>query len=145
MDDDMSVVTAKGLIPIGSGDSGKLLVSTGTVGQGAINGNWTVSNTINNPNVFKNPEDILDEFELNEVVVEHRVTEHELMKLKETVDYNEIIKHNLAKMLSERVVEKARFTKKKDLDHDETSFRARVWVFNKEELIDFIKEVKNVR
>jgi hypothetical protein len=146
MDNDMSVVTAKGLVPIGNGGgAGQLLVSTGTVGQGAINGNWTNPNTItNNFNVFKSPEQILDEFEMNEVVVEHKVTTFELDKLKETVDYNSVIKQNLAKMLSEHVVEKARFTKKVDPNVDAVSFRARVWVFNKEELLDLIKEIKNV-
>lgn len=135
--DDMSVVTNGGLVPL---NANSVFISNSTMGQqsfGAAIGGSTIT--------IPNPDDILDEFELNELVVEHKVTTHELEKLKEMVDYNDIIKQNLAKMLSERVVEKARFTKKHDPNTDATSFRARVWVFNKEELIDFIKECRNVR
>jgi hypothetical protein len=64
--------------------------------------------------------------------------------LKETVDYHDIIKQNLSKKISESIINKARFTKKQDLDSDTISFRGRVWVFNKEELMDLIKEVRNV-
>lgn len=133
---DMSVVTNGGLVPL---NPNSVWVSNNTVGQQSLNA--AIGGTITLPN----PDAILDEFELNEITVEHKVTTHELEKLKETVDYNDIIKHNLAKMMSERVIEKARFTKKHDSNTDATSFRARVWVFNKEELIDFIKECRNVR
>ena len=90
-------------------------------------------------------EQILDRYSLNELVVQHRVQEQELMKLRETdVDYADHIKQNLAKNASEEVVRKMSFTKKKEVDSDTHSFRGRVWVFTKEELTQMIEEIINV-
>jgi hypothetical protein len=87
---------------------------------------------------------ILDRYQLNELTVQHRVQEFELMKLRESnVDYASEIKHNLAKMASEEVVNKMTFTKKTELNTDTHSFRGRVWVFSKEELVKMIEEIKN--
>ena len=89
-------------------------------------------------------EDILDRYQLNELTVQHRVQEFELLKLRESnVDYATEIKHNLAKMASEEVTNKMTFTKKTEIDSDTHSFRGRVWVFSKEELLKMIEEIRN--
>ena len=87
---------------------------------------------------------ILDRYQLNELTVQHRVQEFELMKLRESnVDYATEIKHNLAKMASEEVTNKMTFTKKTEVNTDTHSFRGRVCVFSKEELIKMIEEIRN--
>lgn len=87
---------------------------------------------------------ILDRYQLNELTVQHRVQEFELLKLRESnVDYATEIKHNLAKMASEEVTNKMTFTKKTEIDSDTHSFRGRVWVFSKEELLKMIEEIRN--
>jgi hypothetical protein len=87
---------------------------------------------------------ILDRYQLNELTVQHRVQEFELMKLRESnVDYATEIKRNLSKMASEEVTNKMTFTKKTEMDSDTHSFRGRVWVFSKEELIKMIEEIRN--
>jgi hypothetical protein len=87
---------------------------------------------------------ILDRYQLNELTVQHRVQEFELMKLRESnVDYASEIKHNLAKMASEEVTNKMTFTKKTEINTDTHSFRGRVWVFSKEELVKMIEEIRN--
>lgn len=89
-------------------------------------------------------EEIIDRYALNEFSVEHRVQEQELLKLKETnVDYGDHIKENLAKACARDLMKKMTFTKKQELDTFVHSFRGRVWVFNKEELKQLIKEIKN--
>jgi hypothetical protein len=87
---------------------------------------------------------ILDTYEMNQVVVEHKVQEHELLKLKE-VDPNfaDHIKANLTKAAAEKIVNKMAFTKTKDKDMDVHSFRGRVWVFTKDELEQLIKDAQN--
>lgn len=90
------------------------------------------------------PEVILDRYQLNEITIQHRVREFELMKLRESnVDYSNEIKKNLAKLASEEVTNKMTFTKKTEIDTDTHSFRGRVWVFSKEELIKMIEEIRN--
>lgn len=87
---------------------------------------------------------ILDRYQLNELTVQHRVQEFALMKLRESnVDYSTEIKRNLAKMASEEVTSKMTFTKKTEKDSDTHSFRGRIWVFSKEELIKMIEDIRN--
>jgi hypothetical protein len=89
-------------------------------------------------------QDILDQFALNEFVVEHRVQEQELIKLKEqNVDYADAIKENMAKNMARDVVKKISFTKKFEQDTFNHSFRGRCWVFTKEEMINLIEAIKN--
>lgn len=88
--------------------------------------------------------EILDKFELNQVVLEHKVAEHELMKLKaDQPDYAEHIKQNLAKNAATQILNKMSFTKKKNVDTDVNHFIGRVWVFNKDEMETLIKEIRN--
>ena len=89
-------------------------------------------------------ESILEQYSLNELVIEHRVQSQELIKLKEeNVNFGDIIKENIAKNVSRELLKKVSFTKKYNENMDDHSFRGRLWVFNKEELIELIKEVKN--
>ena len=108
-----------------------------TMGSATI----TSSNTV----PMRTPtEVILDRYQLNEITVQHRVQEFELMKLRESnVDYADEIKKNLAKWASEEVTNKMTFTKKTEINTDTHSFRGRVWVFSKEELIKMIEEIRN--
>jgi len=131
--DDNMIVTSNGLSPINTGS-----ITMNTVSIASSQGTFSTVST------QKPVDEILDLFDMNELVVEHKVTTFELAKLKETVDYHDIIKQNLSKKISDGIINKARFTKKQDLDSDTISFRGRVWVFNKEELLDLIKEVRNV-
>ena len=109
--------------------------------MGSVN---SITNTSSISPMRTPTEVILDRYQLNELTVQHRVQEFELMKLRESnVDYASEIKHNLAKMASEEVTNKMTFTKKTEIDSDTHSFRGRVWVFSKEELIKMIEEIRN--
>lgn len=100
---------------------------------GAVGANSTIS--------LKSAESVLDSYDMNQLCVEHRITEFELMKLKDAdVNYAEHIKTNLSKMASNEVVKRMTFTKKKEVDADTTSFRGRVYVFTKDELLSLIRD-----
>jgi hypothetical protein len=125
------------MITISNGGAGSTITMSGAGVTGI--------NTISSITPMRTPtEVILDRYQLNELTVQHRVQEFELMKLRESnVDYATEIKHNLAKMASEEVTNKMTFTKKTEIDSDTHSFRGRVWVFSKEELIKMIEEIRN--
>ena len=107
-------------------------------------GSATITTSSNITPMRTPTEVILDRYQLNEITVQHRVQEFELMKLRESnVDYATEIKQNLAKWASEEVTSKMTFTKKTEIDSDTHSFRGRVWVFSKEELIKMIEEIRN--
>jgi hypothetical protein len=108
-------------------------------------GNTITMNTTGATVAVRPPvEVILDRYQLNEITVQHRVQEFEMMKLRESnVDYATEIKRNLAKHASEEVTNKMTFTKKTEIGSDTHSFRGRVWVFSKEELIKMIEEIRN--
>lgn len=116
---------------------------SGSIGTG---GTITISNTTGSSayNTF-DVDDFLDEHIMNRVTIDHKVTEHELMKLKEVApDYANEIKENLAKNAARDIMKKVTFTKKHDKDADVHHFIGRVWCFTEQELKDFIKEVRNV-
>ena len=114
-------------ITIGSG-------STGITTYGGIGGIAMGVNT----------DDLLDKYEFNKLTVDHKVSAHELLKLKDTVPtYADEIKENLAKNASRELVKKITFTKKHDVDSDVHHFIGRVWVFTEEELRKLIEEVKH--
>jgi uncharacterized protein (DUF927 family) len=90
-------------------------------------------------------EDLMERHELNLLTVEHKVTEFELMKLKDTVPtYADEIKENLSRSLSREIIKKASFTKKRDVDADVHHFIGRVWVFTEDELKKLLEEAKRV-
>jgi len=88
-------------------------------------------------------EDLLERHELNLLTVEHKVTEFELMKLKDTVPtYADEIKENLSRNIAREIIKKTSFTKKRDLDADVHHFIGRVWVFTEDELKKLIEEAR---
>ena len=102
----------------------------------------TNTNTISFPKATT--EYLLDTYEMNQVVVEHKLQEHELMKLREAdVNFADHIKSNLTKVTAEKIVQKMSFTKWRDPNMDVTHFRGRVWVFTKDELEQLIKDAQN--
>jgi len=127
--DDLSVITTTGISPLTMGAAGTYTVtSTGA------------SSTIS---LGVDPEDILDIWEMNRVTVDHKVTAHELMKLKDTVPtYADEIKENLTKNMSRDIIKKMTFTKRHDIDSDVHHFIGRVWVFTEEELKSLIRNAK---
>jgi hypothetical protein len=89
-------------------------------------------------------ETMLDKYEFNKLIVDHKVSAHELLKLKDAVPtYADEIKENLAKNAARELVKKITFTKKHDVDSDVHHFIGRVWVFTEDELKKLIEEVKN--
>ena len=87
--------------------------------------------------------ELLDRREMNLIVVDHKVSEMEMMKLKEVQpDYADHIKENITKKATREVINKMTFTKKKLLDDDTHHFYGRVYVFTKEELIQLIEEAR---
>jgi hypothetical protein len=134
----MNSITITGAPLVGNGGAGTVStypssagVNSTTIGQVPYD---------NRPSI----EGIIDRYALNEFIVEHRVQEQELLKLKEqNVDYADTIKENMAKNLSRDVIKKVTFTKKLEHDTFVHSFRGRCWVFTKEELTNMIQEIKN--
>ena len=89
-------------------------------------------------------EEFLEQHIMNRVTIDHKVAEHELMKLKEHApDYANEIKENLAKNATRDIMKKLTFTKKHDKDADVHHFIGRAWVFTEDELKTLINEVRN--
>lgn len=141
--------------PVGSvvTDGGDLKIMTNNglqslTANNAVNGNWVTAQVM--PSAISagtitmvKPDDVLEKYEFNQFVVEHKVQEQELIKLKEeNVNYAELIKENMAKNCAREFVKKLSFSKKHDKDLDVHSFRGRVWVFTREELVQLIDDVK---
>jgi len=120
-----------GPMPFGSITTGtKVYTNTGTVG------------TMQMPKA--SIDYLLDTYEMNQIVVEHKLQEQELMTLKNAdVDFANHIKVNLTNRTAERIVQKMSFTKVKDPNMDVTSFRGRIWVFTRDELEQLIKDAQN--
>lgn len=97
-------------------------------------------------NIQRTIDDIMDEYSLNRVAVDHKVTAQELLKLQEVApDYASEIKENIAKNLARDITKKVMFKKKHDKDADVHHFIGRVWVFTDDELKELLKEAsKNV-
>ena len=140
-DGDLKVVTGNGLSTL-TGISGSVL----TAGAG-INNAWVTTAPMNgvSAGTFKtvNADDMLEKYEFNQFVVEHKVQEQELLKLKEeNVNYADEIKEQMAKNCAREFIKKLTFSKKHDVDTSTHSFRGRVWVFTREELVNLIEDVK---
>ena len=121
---------------------------TSTASNGLVTlpvGSITISNTTTGTigRMTTPTEDLLERYELCQLIVNHKVAEHEMMKIKETQpDYADIIKENLSKMAARDIIKKMSFTKKKDIDSDTHHFMGKVWVFTKEELLQLIEDAK---
>ena len=125
----------------GSGVTGTLSINSGA-GAGSMGIISTTNLTTRSDKEVV--EEILDRYELNEMLIEHRVQTQELLKLKEeNVDFGDVIKENMTKNMARQIAKKISFTKKHEVDTDVHSYRGRCWVFTKEEMINLIKEIKN--
>jgi hypothetical protein len=137
-DGDLKIMTNNGL--------SVLTGITNTVSSGAgIPSAWVTAAQNTGASVTMNvkPDDVLEKYEFNQFVVEHKVQEQELMKLKEeNVNYADEIKEQMAKNCAREFVKKLSFSKKHDVDTSTHSFRGRVWVFTREELVSLIEDVK---
>ena len=110
---------------------------------GAVGASSTISINSSSSTISfgKDAESVLDAYDMNQISVEHRVTEFELLKLKDSdVNYADHIKSNLSKMATAEVVKRMTFTKKKEVDADTTSFRGRIYVFTRDELLELIRD-----
>jgi len=117
-----SVVTSTGIMPIGATAAGTITMTQ-------------------SPDVS---EHILDRYMMNQLVFEHKVAEHEILKLKEVKpDFADDIKENISKNIARELVKKTTFTKKKLPDEDTHHFIGRVWCFTTEELKQLIKDARN--
>ena len=127
--DDMGIITTTGISPLTMG-------AAGTYTIGGSGSTITLGTT---------EEDILDTWEMNRVTVDHKVTAHELIKLKDTVPtYADEIKENLTKNMTRDIIKKMTFTKRHDIDSDVHHFIGRVWVFTEDELKSLIRDVKGL-
>jgi hypothetical protein len=130
-------VTTSITIPVGT-----MMYDTNASTISVSNG---TTNTVLGVGIPFDIENFLDEHSFNKFTVDHKVQEHELMKLKETVPtYVDEIKENLSKNLARDIIKKATFTKKHDKDADVHHFLGRVWIFTEDELKNLIKEARNV-
>jgi hypothetical protein len=116
-------------------------INSSLVTSSSIMSNGTISQVVPVDRI----EEILDTYDLNQVMCEYKLAEFELMKMRdEDPNYSETIKNTIANKISSDVVKKVSFTMKKDKDMDVNYFRGRAYVFTKQELIDLIKEVRSV-
>ena len=139
-------VTTSITLPVGtmSYDTTASTISISGAGHHTIS-NSGAGNSMLGINIPFDMDNFLDEHSFNKFTVDHKVQEHELMKLKEAVPtYVDEIKENLSKNLSRDIIKKATFTKKHDKDADVHHFLGRVWIFTEDELKNLIKEARNV-
>ena len=135
------VTTGDTITITGGGSGGSGIFTTTGVNTSPLYGSITTS-SISLPKASLDY--LLDTYEMNQLVVEHKLQEHELMTLKNAdVNFADHIKANLTKTTAEKIVQKMSFTKIKDPNMDVTSFRGRVWVFTKDELEQLIKDAQN--
>ncbi len=128
--DDMGIITTTGISPLTMGAAGNYIIGGGS------GSTITLGTT---------EEDILDTWEMNRVTVDHKITAHELIKLKDTVPtYADEIKENLTKNMTRDIIKKMTFTKRHDIDSDVHHFIGRVWVFTEDELKSLIRDVKGL-
>jgi len=108
--------------------------------------NTVTSNAITGASIVRSLDidDIMDQYSMNRIAVDHKVTSQELLKLQEVApDFASEIKENIAKNLARDITKKVMFKKKFDKDADVHHFIGRVWVFTDDELKELLKD-KNV-
>ena len=128
-------------------DNGLQTITANTVLSGAGISNAFVTtapmNGVSGVTFNVKPDDVLEKYEFNQFVVEYKVQEQELLKLKETnVNYTDEIKEVMAKNCAREFIKKLSFSKKHNVETDTHSFRGRAWVFTREELVSLIEDVK---
>ena len=133
--DTLKIVTNDGLATLNTTWAGN--GSAGTISTVNVNSGITMTAPFD-------MEEFLEQHIMNRVTIDHKVAEHELMKLKEHApDYANEIKENLAKNATRDIMKKLTFTKKHDKDADVHHFIGRAWVFTEDELKTLINEVRN--
>jgi len=139
---DLKIMTNNGLQTI---MSNAVLTAPSSIGVGS----WSANNVVTANQgaggftIKVDPDEMLEKYEFNQFVVEHKVQEQELLTLKEqNVNYAEEIKEAMAKNCAREFIKKLSFSKKHDPDTSTHSFRGRVWVFTREELVNLIEDVK---
>lgn len=114
-----------------------------TIANGGITSNTISTSTITKKSKKDLVTDLLDEHHFNQVIIDHKVSEQELMKLKETSPtYADEIKEKIAREIAREVSKKVAYTKK-TID-DTHHYMGRVWLFTTEELTELIEKVNNV-
>ena len=104
----------------------------------------TLSTTMNTLTINLPIDEVLDLYMMNQLVCEHKVSEHEILKLKEVKPvYADSIKENISKNIAREVIKKTSFTKKKLADEDTHHFIGRIWCFTTEELKRLIVDARN--
>jgi len=137
---DLKIMTNNGLQTI---MSNAVLTAPSSIGVSSWSANNVVTAGQGGFTIKVDPNEMLEKYEFNQFVVEHKVQEQELLKLKETnVNYAEEIKEAMAKNCAREFIKKLSFSKKHDPDTSTHSFRGRVWVFTREELVNLIEDVK---
>jgi hypothetical protein len=141
MGDDLTI----GAVTLTDGEY-KIMTNNGLVGVTSANVlTQGTTNTVSIRAPALDLDSFLDRHSFNKFTVDHKVSEHEFLKLKESVPtYADEIKENLSKNLARDIIKKATFTKKKDVDADVHHFLGRVWVFTEDELKNLINEARNV-
>lgn len=119
-----------------------IVTSSGTVATiGAVGSS---ANTVSTITMSRSPDAVLDKWEMNTFIIDHKVSEQEILKLKEVApDYANEIKENIAKNLARDIAKKVTYTKKKPVDSDTHHFIGRVWCFTTEELKQLIEDARN--
>jgi hypothetical protein len=124
-----------------------ITITSSGITSGITMGSTSYTTATSGPTISINTtsvHDLLDRRDMNLIVVDHKVSEMEMLKLKEVQpDYADHIKENIAKKATREVINKMTFTKKKLPDEDTHHFYGRVYVFTKEELIQLIEEARN--
>lgn len=140
----MDVIDYANMIKNGSLDATTLsynpnsITSSTTISTAAQALSGAITSHLNNQD-----DNLLDEFEMNRFAVDHKVTEAELLKLKEVApDYATEIKDNIARNLARDITKKIAFKKKHDTDTDVHHFIGRVWVFTDEEMKEIVRRIK---
>lgn len=147
----MNMITTSnvGDVVVDDGDL-KIMTNTGLVNIAPVTSTVT-ANTImtgaNSVTIGKSfdMEDFLDEHIMNKITINHKVSEHELLKLREvSPTYADEIKEEIAKNAAREVAKRMTYTKRTDKDADVHHFIGRVWVFTESELKEFIEAARNV-
>lgn len=133
-DRDLKIMTNTGLVNIAPVPSTTVTANTIMTGASSV----TIGKSFD-------MEDFLDEHIMNKITVNHKVSEHELLKLREvSPTYADEIKEEIAKNAAREVAKRMNYTKRTDKDADVHHFIGRVWVFTESELKEFIEAARNV-
>lgn len=109
--------------------------SIGSLGYDLNANTITVAANTGTTTAINHDEDKIDQYAMCKFTVDHKVTDAELLKLREVApDFAKEIKENIARNLARDISHKISYTKKHDKDTDVHHFIGRVWVFTEEEL-----------